>query len=164
MLLLEFKMCQLLRIFALYLKRVKTVYITRRETFNAAHKLWREDWSDEKNWEVFGKCSNHNWHGHNFTIYVTVKGIPNPDTGFVMNLKDLSEIIKNEVIEPLDHKNLNLDVPFLQGMLASTENVIIEIWNRIKDPILEAGGELAKIKLVETENNFVEYFGGNEPF
>lgn len=81
-----------------------------------------------------------------------------------MNLKDLSEIIKNEVIEPLDHKNLNLDVPFLQGMLASTENVIIEIWNRIKDPILEAGGELAKIKLVETENNFVEYFGGNEPF
>ncbi len=164
MLLLEFQMCQLLRIFALYLKRVKTVYITRRETFNAAHKLWREDWSDEKNWEVFGKCSNHNWHGHNFTIYVTVKGIPNPDTGFVMNLKDLSEIIKNEVIEPLDHKNLNLDVPFLQGMLASTENVIIEIWNRIKDPILAAGGELAKIKLVETENNFVEYFGGNEPF
>lgn len=153
-----------MRIFALYLKRVKTVYITRRETFNAAHKLWREDWSEEKNWEVFGKCSNHNWHGHNFTIYVTVKGIPNPDTGFVMNLKDLSEIIKNEVIEPLDHKNLNLDVPFLQGMLASTENVIIEVWNRIKEPIRLAGGELAKIKLVETENNFVEYFGGNEPF
>ena len=153
-----------MRIFALYLKRVKTVYITRRETFNAAHKLWREDWSEEKNWEVFGKCSNHNWHGHNFTIYVTVKGVPNPDTGFVMNLKDLSEIIKDEVIEPLDHKNLNLDVPFLQGMLASTENVIIEIWNRIKEPIRQAGGELAKIKLVETENNFVEYFGGNEPF
>ena len=153
-----------MRIFALYLERVKTVYITRRETFNAAHKLWREDWSEEKNWEVFGKCSNHNWHGHNFTIYVTVKGIPNPDTGFVMNLKDLSEIIKNEVIEPLDHKNLNLDVPFLQGMLASTENVIIEVWNRIKEPIRLAGGELAKIKLVETENNFVEYFGGNEPF
>ena len=85
---------------------MKTVYITRRETFNAAHKLYREDWSEQKNWEVFGKCSNHNWHGHNFTIYVTVKGIPNPDTGFVINLKDLSEIVKQEVVEPLDHKNL----------------------------------------------------------
>ena len=79
---------------------MKTVYITRRETFNAAHKLYREDWSEQKNWEVFGKCSNHNWHGHNFTIYVTVKGIPNPDTGFVINLKDLSEIVKQEVVEP----------------------------------------------------------------
>lgn len=143
---------------------VKTVYITRRETFNAAHKLWREDWSEEKNFEVFGKCSNHNWHGHNFTIYVTVKGVPNPDTGFVINLKDLSQIIRDEVIEPLDHKNLNLDVPFLKGMLASTENVVIQVWDIIKDPIAKAGGELCKIKLVETENNFVEYFGGEEPF
>lgn len=143
---------------------MKTVYITRRETFNAAHKLYREDWSLEKNEEVFGKCSNHNWHGHNFTIYVTVKGIPNPDTGFVINLKDLSQIIKTEVVEPLDHKNLNLDVPFLKGMLASTENVVIQVWDRIKTPIEKAGGELVKIKLVETENNYVEYFGGNEPF
>lgn len=143
---------------------MKTVYITRRETFNAAHKLYREDWSVEKNEEVFGRCSNHNWHGHNFTIFVTVKGIPNPDTGFVMNLKDLSDIIKAEVIEPLDHKNLNLDVPFLKGMLASTENVVIQVWERIKLPIEKAGGELVKIKLVETENNYVEYFGGKEPF
>ncbi|MBL4862560.1 MAG: 6-carboxytetrahydropterin synthase [Crocinitomicaceae bacterium] len=143
---------------------MKTVYITRRETFNAAHKLYREDWSEEKNWEVFGKCSNRNWHGHNFTIYVTVKGEPNEDTGFVINLKDLSRIIKDEVIEPLDHKNLNIDVPFLQGMLASTENVVIQVWDRIKDPISKAGGELAKIKLVETENNYVEYFGENEPY
>ena len=143
---------------------MKTVYITRRENFNAAHKLWQENWSDEKNLEVFGKCSNHNWHGHNFTIYVTVKGIPNPETGFVINLKELSEIIKRDVIEPLDHKNLNLDVPFLKGILASTENVVIKIWEQIVDPIAEAGGELCKIKLVETENNFVEYFGGKEPF
>ena len=143
---------------------MKTVYITRRETFNAAHKLYREDWSVEKNEEVFGRCSNHNWHGHNFTIFVTVKGVPSPETGFVMNLKDLSDIIKQEVIEPLDHKNLNLDVPFLKGMLASTENVVIQIWDRIKTPIAKAGGELVKIKLVETENNYVEYFGGNEPF
>ena len=140
------------------------MYITRRETFNAAHKLWREDWTEEKNREVFGKCSNKNWHGHNFTIYVTVKGVPNSDTGFVINLKDLSAIIKKEVVDPLDHKNLNLDVPFLRGILASTENIIIQIWERIKKPIAEAGGELAKIKLVETENNYVEYFGGKELF
>ena len=143
---------------------MKAVYITRRESFNAAHKLYREEWSEEKNDEVFGKCSNHNWHGHNFTIYVTVKGMPNPETGFVINLKDLSKIIKEEVIEPLDHKNLNLDVPFLKGLLASTENVVIQVWERIKQPIADAGGELAKIKLVETENNFVEYFGGEMPY
>tara|TARA_R110002072_G_scaffold16048_1_gene63434 strand:- start:19381 stop:19812 length:432 start_codon:yes stop_codon:yes gene_type:complete len=143
---------------------VKTVYITRRETFNAAHKLYREDWSEKKNWEVFGKCSNQNWHGHNFVIYVTVKGIPHPDTGFVINLKELSQIMKDEVIEPLDHKNLNLDVPFLKGIMASTENVVIHIWDRMKDRIEEAGGELVKIKLSETENNFVEYFGGKQPF
>lgn len=124
--------------------------------------MWREDWTEEKNVEVFGRCSNKNWHGHNFTIYVTVKGVPSEDTGFVINLKDLSEIIKQEIIEPLDHKNLNLDVPFLKGMLASTENIIIQIWERIKEPIRMAGGELAKIKLVETENNFVEYYGGKD--
>ena len=143
---------------------METVYITRRENFNAAHKLWQENWSEEKNIAVFGKCSNHNWHGHNFTIYETVKGKPNPETGFVINLKDLSDIIKEEVIEPLDHKNLNLDVPFLEGILASTENVVIKIWERIEQPIIKAGGELAKIKLVETENNYVEYYGGKQPF
>jgi len=143
---------------------VKTVYITRREGFNAAHKLWNEKWSEEKNYEVFGRCSNKNWHGHNFTLFVTVKGVPHPDTGFIINLKDLSVIIKEKVIEPLDHKNLNLDVPFLKGILASTENLAIKIWEIIEQPIIEAGGELAKIKLVETENNFVEYFGGKEPF
>ena len=143
---------------------MKTTYITRRETFNAAHKLWRPDWSEEKNEEVFGKCSNKNWHGHNFVLYVTVKGVPNPDTGFVINLKELSRILKKEVIELLDHKNLNLDVPFMDGILASTEILAIQIWDRILQPVADAGGELAKIKLVETENNFVEYYGGKEPF
>ena len=143
---------------------MKTTYITRRETFNAAHKLWHPDWSEEKNEEVFGKCSNKNWHGHNFVLYVTVKGIPSLDTGFVINLKELSRILKKEVIESLDHKNLNLDVPFMEGILASTENLAIQIWDRILQPIADAGGELAKIKLVETENNFVEYYGGKEPF
>jgi 6-pyruvoyltetrahydropterin/6-carboxytetrahydropterin synthase len=143
---------------------VSTCYITRREIFNAAHKLWREDWSQEKNDQIFGKCSNHNWHGHNFTLYVTVKGLPNPDTGFVINLKDLSRIVKELIIEPLDHKNLNLDVPFMKDILASTENLAIEIWKILENPIRESGGELAKIKLIETENNFVEYYGGKQPY
>jgi 6-pyruvoyltetrahydropterin/6-carboxytetrahydropterin synthase len=143
---------------------MKNIYITRRETFNAAHKLWREEWSDEKNLEVFGKCSNHNWHGHNFQLFVTVKGIPNPETGFVINLKTLSKILKEKVIEEIDHKNLNLDVPFLKGIMASTENIAIAIWDLIEEDIRNCGGELAKIKIIETENNFVDYYGGKEPF
>ena len=143
---------------------MKVTYITRRETFNAAHKLVQPLWSDEKNEEVFGKCANKNWHGHNFTLYVTVKGKPDSQTGFVMNLKTLSSIVKEKVIEPIDHKKLNLDVSFLSGMMASTENLAIAIWDQLAEDILKYGGELAKIKLVETENNFVEYFGGKEPF
>ena len=143
---------------------MKTIYITRRETFNAAHKLWKPEWTEEKNDEVFGKCSNKNWHGHNFQLYVTVKGVPNPDTGFVINLKTLSAIVREKVVEALDHKNLNLDVPFLQGIMASTENVAIAIWELIEEDARLNGGELAKIKLIETENNFVEYYGGKEPF
>lgn len=143
---------------------MKTVYITRREHFNAAHKLWRPDWSEEKNDEVFGKCSNKNWHGHNFNIFVTVKGVPSLDTGFVINLKDLSQIMKKYVVDALDHKNLNLDVPFMEGILASTENLVMKIWEQLAPHIEELGGELVKIKLEETENNYVEYFGGNEPF
>ena len=143
---------------------MNTIYITRRETFNAAHKLWQEKWSKEKNWEVFGKCSNQNWHGHNFQLFVTVKGIPDENTGFVMNLKTLSQILREKVIEPLDHKNLNLDVPFFKGKMASTENLAIAIWDEIELEIAKFGGELAKIKLVETENNYVNYYGGKEPF
>ena len=143
---------------------MNTIYITRRETFNGAHKLWQEEWSEEKNWEVFGKCSNKNWHGHNFQLFVTVKGVPDENTGFVMNLKTLSQILKEKVIEPLDHKNLNLDVPFFKGKMASTENLAITIWDEIYDIIAKNGGELAKIKLVETENNYVNYYGGKEPF
>ena len=143
---------------------MNTIYITRRETFNAAHKLWQEKWSEEKNWEVFGKCSNQNWHGHNFQLFVTVKGVPDENTGFVMNLKTLSQILKEKVIEPLDHKNLNLDVPFFKDKMASTENLAIAIWDEIYDVIAKNGGELAKIKLVETENNYVNYYGGKEPF
>ncbi|MFN5982878.1 MAG: 6-pyruvoyl trahydropterin synthase family protein [Fluviicola sp.] len=143
---------------------MKTVYITRKEHFNAAHKLWRADWSDEKNKEVFGKCSNENWHGHNYQLYVTVKGIPSEETGFVIDLKFLSVLIKDLVIEPLDHKNLNLDVPFMKGKLASTEILVIEIWNILEGPIAAANGKLCHIKLYETENNYVDYYGGFEPY
>ena len=143
---------------------MKAIYITRRETFNAAHRLRREDWSDAKNDDVFGKCSNKNWHGNNFELFVTVKGIPSSETGFVMNLKELGTIIKGSVIEKIDHKNINLDVDFMHGVMSSTENLAIGICDEIKDLIDAKGGELVKIKLVETENNFVEYFGGKEPF
>ena len=143
---------------------MKPIYITRRETFNAAHRLRREDWSVTKNEEVFGKCSNKNWHGHNFELFVTVKGRPSQETGFVMNLKDLGEIIKENVIEKIDHKNIDLDVPFMKGKMSSTENLAIGIWEQMESLIKVKGGQLVKIKLVETENNFVEYFGGKEPF
>ncbi|MDQ3192622.1 MAG: 6-carboxytetrahydropterin synthase [Bacteroidota bacterium] len=135
------------------------IYITRKEHFNAAHKLWRQEWSPEQNMEVFGKCSNPNWHGHNYNIFVTVKGDPNPETGFVVDLKKLSLLIRTKVIEDLDHKNINLDVPWMNGKMASTEILVIEIWARLQKDIEELGCKLHAIKLYETENNFVEYFG-----
>ncbi len=135
------------------------IYVTRKEHFNAAHKVWRAEWSEEKNLEVFGKCANKNWHGHNYDLYVTVKGMPNPETGFVVDLKYLSKIIKTEIIEALDHRNLNLDVPFMQGKMASTEILAIEIWKQLAPLIVALGCNLHSIKLYETENNFVEYLG-----
>jgi len=135
------------------------IYVTRKEHFNAAHKVWRSEWSEEKNIEVFGKCANKNWHGHNYDLYVTVKGNPNPETGFVVDLKLLSKIIKSEIIEALDHRNLNLDVPFMAGKMASTEILAIEIWKQLEPQIVTLGCKLHSIKLYETENNFVEYFG-----
>tara|TARA_R110002072_G_scaffold177170_3_gene333031 strand:+ start:1745 stop:2158 length:414 start_codon:yes stop_codon:yes gene_type:complete len=135
------------------------IYITRRERFNAAHKLYNESWSVEKNDEVFGKCANANWHGHNFELIVTVKGEVNPDTGFVMNLKDLSKIIQDEVIEKVDHKNLNLDVDFMKDKFPSTEILVMEFWKILAPLIAEKSAELHYIKLIETENNYVEYYG-----
>lgn len=135
------------------------IYLTRKEHFNAAHKLARPDWSDEKNLEVFGKCANANWHGHNFELYVTVKGNPDPLTGFVIDLKKLSSIINEVIVEVLDHRNLNLDVPFMEGLMPSTENLAIKIWEQLLPHIQAHGCEIHCIKLYETENNFVEYFG-----
>lgn len=135
------------------------IYITRRERFNAAHKLAHPDWSDEKNLQVFGKCSNPNWHGHNYDLFVTVKGDPQPDTGFVIDLKFLSGLIKTQVIDKLDHKNVNLDVDFMKGRMASTEILAVAIWEQLEPAIQSKGCKLHCIKLYETENNYVEYFG-----
>ena len=135
----------------------KILYVTRRVHFNAAHKLYNPSWSEEKNDEVFGKCANKNWHGHNFELFVTVKGAPNPDTGFVIDLKVLKDIINKHVVDKLDHKNLNMDVDFMEGKLASIENLVVEIWAQLEPHI--TGCELHCIKLIETENNYVEYYG-----
>jgi 6-pyruvoyltetrahydropterin/6-carboxytetrahydropterin synthase len=135
------------------------VYITRKERFNAAHRLFRPEYSDAENLEVFGKCSNPNWHGHNYTLFVTVKGEVNKETGFVIDLKKLSLIINEKVIEILDHRNINLEVPFMKGKLASTENLTIGIWNELYEDIRSQGALLHSVKLKETENNIAEYFG-----
>ncbi|MBP6334303.1 MAG: 6-carboxytetrahydropterin synthase [Bacteroidia bacterium] len=135
------------------------VYITRKEIFSAAHKLSRPDWTAEKNQEVFGKCSNENWHGHNYNLWVTVKGDVNPDTGFVTNLSEISRIIRINVLDKLDHKNLNLDVDFMKGKYSSTEVLAIGIWEQIESPIAALGCILHSVKIQETEKNTVEYFG-----
>ena len=137
----------------------KLVYLTRRERFNAAHKLWNEDWSKEQNVEVFGKCANPNWHGHNYDLFVTVKGHIDPETGFLVNLKDLSKLIQVKIVDKLDHKNLNLDVPFLDGKMTSTEILAIAVWDELEADIKALGSTLHAIKIKETENNSAEYYG-----
>ena len=135
------------------------IYITRRERFSAAHRMFREGWTDDENYRVFGKCSNPNWHGHDYVLYVTVKGDVQESTGFFMNITALKEIIKEKVIDKVDHKNLNLEVSFMKGKIATTENLAIAIWNELKPEIEKAGAELHCIKISETENNTVEYYG-----
>lgn len=138
-----------------------TVYVSRKEHFNAAHKLYNPDWSKEKNQEVFGPCANENWHGHNFDLIVTIKGVPDPETGFVVDLKKLSTMIRDHVTEKLDHKNLNVDVDFMQGKLASCENLTVEIWKILQPiiPTISKFGKLYSLRLFETPRNYVEYFG-----
>ncbi len=134
------------------------IYLTRLEHFNAAHKLYNPVWSKEKNEVVFGACANENWHGHNFELYVTVKGEINKDTGFLMDAKKLSELISENVTEKLDHKNLNLDVDFLKDKMCTTENLSIEIWKQLAG-YLPTDVQLHCIKLYETPRIYVEYFG-----
>lgn len=134
------------------------VYLTRLEHFNAAHKLYNPTWSKERNDEVFGVCANENWHGHNFDLYITIKGEVDPDTGFLMDVKKLSKLVQEKVIKKLDHKNLNLDVDFLQGKMCSTENLAMGIWEQL-EPHIPPHVKLHCIKLYETARIYVEYFG-----
>jgi len=135
------------------------IYVTRREHFNAAHRVYNPKWSDKKNLEVFGVCANPNWHGHNYELFVTVKGKVNKDTGFVVDLRMLSELIKKQIVEKVDHKNFNLDVSFMKSTIPSTENIIREFWKQLEKPIAKLGCRLHCVKLQETENNAAEYFG-----
>ncbi|HEX9651453.1 MAG TPA: 6-carboxytetrahydropterin synthase [Cyclobacteriaceae bacterium] len=137
------------------------ILVSRKEHFNAAHKLYNPHWSKEKNVEVFGPCANENWHGHNFDLIITVKGEPDQDTGFVVDLKKLSNLIRSRIIDKLDHKNLNLDVDFMQGKMASCENLVFEVWKILEPeiPLLSKNANLHSIRLYETPRNFIEYYG-----
>ena len=135
------------------------ITIQRRADFCASHYFWVPTWSYEENVRAFGPTANRFGHGHNFQLIVTVKGEVNPDTGFVMNLVDLKTIMMHEIIDHVDHRNLNEDVPFLQGVLPSTENLAIAFWARLAPAIAAKGAQLHGIRIVETENNFVEYYG-----
>lgn len=133
------------------------VYLTRVEHFNAAHKLFNPAWNWEKNEEVFGKCANDNWHGHNYEIHVTVKGEPDPETGFIVDVKQLGMLVKKYVLDKVDHKNLNMDVDFMIGKMCSTEVFAAEIWKQLSPHI--NGGKLHQIRLYETDRIYVDYFG-----
>ena len=138
---------------------MKTVQVIRRERFNAAHRLFNPNWSDQKNEQIFGKCANKNRHGHNYILFVTVEGTVDPDTGYVIDLKVLSDIIKNRIVDKIDHKNLNLEVDFMKDTITTAENIAIKIYEELKSDIQATGNNLYSVKLYETENNYVEYYG-----
>ncbi len=133
------------------------VSITRIVRFNAAHRVYNPAWDDARNAATFGKCNNPNWHGHNYSLEVTVEGEVDPETGFVVNLGDVKAVAQREVVDQVDHKNLNLDVPFMRGVIPSTENLVVAIWGVLAPKVAPA--RLAKLKLWETENQYVEYEG-----
>lgn len=135
------------------------IFITRRERFSAAHRVFNPEWSPEKNYEAYGNCSNPSWHGHNYELWVTVKGEMEPGQGYLIDLKKLSTIIKEQVIDKVDHKNLNLEVSFMEGMIVSTENIAIAIWKILEPHVRKLKVQLHSVKVQETENNCVEYFG-----
>ena len=131
--------------------------VCRRVNFNAAHRLYRKDWSDEKNDAVFGKCNNPNFHGHNYIMEVWIEGDIDPETGYVIDLKILKDIIKEEIVERFDHRNLNLDCPEFENLIPTAENIILVSWNLLRSKLNEKFK--LKLKLWETENNIFEYDG-----
>jgi 6-pyruvoyltetrahydropterin/6-carboxytetrahydropterin synthase len=138
---------------------MKKVRVIRRERFNAAHRLFNPNWTDEKNELVFGKCSNKNWHGHNYVLFVTVEGHVDDDTGYVIDLKILSDLIKEKIVNKMDHRNLNLEVDFMKDCITTAENIAIKIYEQLEEGIKSTGSHLYSVKLYETENNYVEYYG-----
>ena len=134
------------------------VRITRRLHFSAAHRLARPEWSDDRNSRVFGDCANANWHGHNYDLEVTVSGPVDAETGYVMDLKDLKDLVNRRVVDDLDHRNLNLDVPWLEGVIPSTENLVVKVWERIA-PLIPPPAKLDRLVLWETPRHWVEYSG-----
>lgn len=134
------------------------VYLTRRETFSACHRLHSKDLTDEENRQVFGKCNNPNGHGHNYSLEVTVKGRPDPKTGMVINIHDLKAVIEAEVMQTLDHKNVDLDVSWFANKVSTAENIAVFIWKQVVGR-LPKGAVLHKVKLWETEKNIVVYKG-----
>ena len=135
------------------------VYLTRRERFSAAHRLFNPALTDDENEKIYGPCANPKWHGHNYIMWVTIRGEVNPHTGYVVDLKQLSTIIRDKIIVKLDHKNINQEVDFMKGRFVSTENLAIGIWKELEPSVQGLGVELHSVKLEETENNSVEYFG-----
>ena len=135
------------------------VYLTRRERFSAAHRLFNPELSDGENEKIYGPCSNPNWHGHNYILWITIAGEVNPETGYVVDLKELSQIIREQIIVKLDHKNINLEVDFMKELFVSTENLAMGIWDQLKPHVEALGVRLHSVKIQETENNTVEYFG-----
>ena len=135
-----------------------TVRITRELHFSSAHRVFNPEWTDERNNEVFGGCANPNWHGHDYRLFVTVEGSAKGDTGFVMNLQDLKNVVESRIIKVVDHRNINLEVSWMKGVIPSTENFIIEIWNRLEGEF-PGGVKLSKLTLWETPRHYVEYEG-----
>ena len=136
------------------------VRVTRRLHFSAAHRLGRPDWAESRNRKIFGLCANPNWHGHNYELDVTVEGPVNPETGYVIDLKDLRDLVEHRVVNDLDHRNLNLDVPWLEAVNPTTENLVVAIWNRLSDQ-LPGDVKLVRLVLHETPRNIVEYAGAS---
>lgn len=134
------------------------IRVTRRVHFSAAHRLARDEWSAEENARVFGACANPNWHGHNYELDVTVEGEVDPETGYVMDLKLLKERIHEAAVSDVDHRNLNLDVDWMEGVIPTTENLVIGIWERLA-PEMPEGVRLKRLVLYETPRNYVEYEG-----
>lgn len=137
------------------------VFVTRRVHFNAAHKMTNPNWTAKQNQDVFGPCANENWHGHNYELEVTLAGEPHPDTGYVFDLGKLRDIIDEKILKLVDHKNLNLDVPFMRGIIPSSENFVVSIWNQLLPAIAAHNNKvkLHHIRLYETPRNYVEYAG-----